>query len=87
MLQQKQNYSKRVVQKTAESTGNSFENKITDKITSVSETKSKEKEDETQIYIPQHCMKSNQIRSYIWSAFTCVWIEYGHLLHKSPYSI
>ena len=44
---------KRVVQKTAETTGDLIENKIADKITWLGKTKSKEKEDERQeIYIP-----------------------------------
>ena len=42
--------SKRVVQKTAEATGGDLiGNKIADKITSAGKTKSKEKEDETNI--------------------------------------
>ena len=40
--------SKRVVQKTAEATGDLIRNKIADKITSLGKTKSKEKEDEKQ---------------------------------------
>ena len=45
--------SKRVVQKTAEATGDLIGNKIADKITSLGKTKSKEKEKEEQeIYIP-----------------------------------
>ena len=45
--------SKRVVQETAETTGDLIRNKMADKITSVSKTKSKKKEDERQkIYIP-----------------------------------
>ena len=44
---------KRVVQKTAEATGDLIGIKIADKITSVGKTKSKEKENESQeIYIP-----------------------------------
>ena len=44
--------SKRVVQKTAEATGELIRNKITDQITSLGKTRSKEKEDERQeIYI------------------------------------
>ena len=44
--------SKRVVQKTAEATGDLIRNKIADKITSLGKTKSKEKEEEKQeIYI------------------------------------
>ena len=30
-----------------------------------------------------HCMKSVQIRSYLWSVFSCIWTEYGELLRKS----
>ena len=45
--------SKRVVQKTAEATGDLIRNKIADQITSLGKTKSKEKEDERlEIYIP-----------------------------------
>ena len=44
--------SERVIQKTAEATGDLFGNKIADKITSLGKTKSKEKEEERQeIYI------------------------------------
>ena len=45
--------SKRVVQKTAEATGDLIGNKIADKITSLGKTKSRKKEKEEQeIYIP-----------------------------------
>ena len=45
--------SKRVVQKTAEATGDLIGNKIAGKITSIGKTKSKEQEDERQeMYIP-----------------------------------
>ena len=48
--------SKRVVQKTAETTGALIGNKITDKIISLGKSKNKEKKDETyeieEIYIP-----------------------------------
>ena len=45
--------SNRVVQKTAEATGDFIGNKIADKITELGKAKSKEKEDERQeIYIP-----------------------------------
>ena len=46
--------SKRVVQKTAEATGDLIENKTADKITSLGKTKSKEKEEEErpEAYIP-----------------------------------
>ena len=33
-----------------------------------------------------YCVKSVQIRSYFWSVFSCIRIEYGDL-RKSPYSI
>ena len=44
--------SKRVVQKTAEATGNLIGNKIADKITLVGKTKSKEENERQEIYIP-----------------------------------
>ena len=48
--------SKRLIQKTAEATGDLIGNEIADKITSVGKTKSKEEEDKTnerhKIYIP-----------------------------------
>ena len=28
-----------------------------------------------------HCVKSVQIRSYFWSVFSCIRIEYGDLLY------
>ena len=31
-------------------------------------------------YLPLHCVKSVQIRSYFWSVFSCIRIEYGDLL-------
>ena len=34
-----------------------------------------------------HCVKRVQIRSYFWSVFSCIRIEYGDLRSKSPYSI
>ena len=44
--------SKRILQKTAEATGDLIRNKIADKITSLGKTKSKEKEKEEQeIYV------------------------------------
>ena len=30
-----------------------------------------------------HCVKSVQIRSYFWSEFSCIQIEYGDLRSKS----
>ena len=50
------NGSKKVVQKTAEDTGDLIGNEMADKITSVGKSKNKEKKDETsevgEIYIP-----------------------------------
>ena len=34
-----------------------------------------------------HCMKSVQIRSFVWSVFSYIQTEYGELLRKSPYSV
>ena len=34
-----------------------------------------------------HCVKSAQIRSFLWSVFSCIRTEYGDLLRKSPYSV
>ena len=34
-----------------------------------------------------HCMKSIQIRSFYWSAFSCAQSEYGEILRISPYSV
>ena len=33
------------------------------------------------------CVKSVQIRNYFWSAFSCIWTEYGDLRSKSPYLV
>ena len=44
--------SKKVVQKTAEATGDLIGNKIADKITLLGKTKSKEKGERQEIYIP-----------------------------------
>ena len=44
--------SKRVVQKTAEGTGDLIGNKIADKITSVGKTRSKEEDERQEIHIP-----------------------------------
>ena len=33
-----------------------------------------------------HCIKSVQIRSFFWSAFSCIRTEYGDLRSKSPYA-
>ena len=35
----------------------------------------------------KHYMKNFQIRSYLWSVFSCMRIEYGDLQSKSSYSI
>ena len=32
-----------------------------------------------------HCVKSVQIRSYFWSVFSCIWIEYVNLRIQSEY--
>ena len=37
--------------------------------------------------ITQRCVKIVQIRSYLWSIFSCICTEYGNLLRKSPNSI
>ena len=34
-----------------------------------------------------HCVKSVQIRSFSWTVFSCIWIEYGDLWSKSRYSV
>ena len=34
-----------------------------------------------------HCVKSVQIRSFLWSIFSCIPTEYGDLQSKSPYSV
>ena len=34
-----------------------------------------------------YCVKSIQIRSFFWSAFSCIWPEYGDLLRKSLCSV
>ena len=34
-----------------------------------------------------HYVKSVQIASFFWSVFSCIWTEYGDLLHKSLYSV
>ena len=35
----------------------------------------------------KHCLKSVLIRSFFWSLFSCIRIEYGSLWSKSPYSV
>ena len=37
--------------------------------------------------ITQRCVKIVQIRSYLWSIFSCICTEYGNLLRNSPNSI
>ena len=59
--------------------------------------KEKEKEKKKRIYRRLYigfvnlsmaqCVNSVQIRSYFWSVFSCIRIEYGDLRSKSPYSI
>ena len=34
-----------------------------------------------------HCVNSVQIRSFVWSVFSCILTEYGDLLCKSSYSV
>ena len=34
-----------------------------------------------------HCVKSVQIRSFVWSLFSCIQTEYRDLLRKYPYSV
>ena len=34
-----------------------------------------------------HCVKSVQIRSYLWSVFSCIWTGFEDLRRKRPYSI
>ena len=34
-----------------------------------------------------HCVKSGQIRSFFWPAFSCIWTEHRDLLRKSPHSV
>ena len=35
----------------------------------------------------KHCVKSVQIRSFLWSLFSCICAEYGYLRRKSLYSV
>ena len=37
--------------------------------------------------VHMHCVKIVQMRSYFWSVFSCIRIEYGDLLRKSLYSV
>ena len=30
-------------------------------------------------FFKRHCVKSVQIRIYFWSAFSCIWTEYGEI--------
>ena len=34
-----------------------------------------------------HCVKSVQMRSFVWSAFSFIWTEWRDLLRKSLYSV
>ena len=38
------------------------------------------------LFESSHCMKSVQIRSFFWSAFSRIRTEYGEILRISPYS-
>ena len=33
------------------------------------------------------CVKSVQVAIFFWPVFSCIWTEYGDLLHKSHYSV
>ena len=35
----------------------------------------------------RRCVKSVQIRSFLLSAFSCIWTKYGDLRSNSPYSV
>ena len=37
--------------------------------------------------LKSHCVKSVQIRSFFWSVFSCIRIEYGEIRSISPYSV
>ena len=40
------------------------------------------------IYRRKHlCVKSVQIRSFFWSAFSRIWTKYGEIIRISPYSV
>ena len=58
--------SKRVVQKTAEATGDLIRNKIADKITSLGKTKSKEKGDEWQDISYHQKKDSKLLTTWYW---------------------
>ena len=36
------------------------------------------------LHAPAHCVKSVQIRRFLWFVFSSIRTEYGHLLRKSP---
>ena len=40
-------------------------------------------------YLPinKHCVKSVQIRSFLWSLFSRIWTEYEEIRSISPYSV
>ena len=42
---------------------------------------------ETLISSNNLCVKSVQIAIFFWPVFSCIWTEYGDLLHKSHYSV
>ena len=37
-------------------------------------------------FTSKHCLKSVQIRSFLWPIFSCITTEYGDLLHETLYS-
>ena len=37
--------------------------------------------------VHDHYVKRVQIRSFFWFVFSCIRIEYGDLVRKSPYSV
>ena len=80
--------SKRVVQKTAEATGDLIGNKIADKITSLGKTKSKEKEERQEIYIPPE--KRQQIIDDLrlfWHHIKMEYQKITNLLDTTPHNV
>ena len=78
--------SKRVVQKTAEATGDLIGNEIADKITSLGKTKSKEKENERQeIYIsPEKRQQIIDELRLVWPYIIMEYQKITNLLGKRP---
>ena len=37
-------------------------------------------------FTSKHCLKSVQIRSFLWPVFSSITTEYGDLLYETPYS-